>query len=159
MNIARIASYNGSSWSALGPVNELELKSTGFVRHMAVYRDVLYISGDFTSNNEIVSELITWNGTRFDDFGRAFSLYPNVIRELVVINGILYIGGTFRNVVGSQANNVLQWNGESWRIMKEGTSGSILSIESFGNEIYLGGEFDAAGGNDAENIAIWSELQ
>jgi hypothetical protein len=157
--IARIASYNGSNWSVLGAVNELELKSTGIVRHMAVYKDVLYISGDFSSNNETVSELITWNGIGFDDFGRAFSLYQNVIRELAVIDGILYIGGTFRNVVGSRANNVLQWNGESWRIMKEGTSGSVLSIESFGSEIYLGGEFDSAGGNDAENIAIWSETQ
>jgi hypothetical protein len=43
--------------------------------------------------------------------------------------------------------------------MSEGTSGSVLSIESFGNEIYIGGEFDNAGGNDAENIAIWSEIQ
>lgn len=80
------------------------------------------------------------------------------IRELAVINGTLYIGGSFRNVVGSQADNILQWDGESWRIMKQGPTGMVLSIESFGNKIYLGGEFNKAGGNVAENISIWTEM-
>ena len=153
-----IASYNGTNWSILGPVNELELKATGVVRHMAVYKNVLYISGDFTEDDETVSELIIWDGNRFNDFGRAFSLYQNNIRELVVSNGILYIGGSFRNVVGSQANNVLQWDGERWGILSQGTSGTVLSIESFDNKIYLGGDFDNAGGNNAENISIWTGI-
>jgi hypothetical protein len=42
--------------------------------------------------------------------------------------------------------------------MSEGTSGTVLSIDSFGNKIYLGGEFDNAGGNNAENISIWTGI-
>lgn len=158
INTGNIASFDGNNWKFLGPLTELELKSTGVVNRMAVFNDVLYISGDFSRNNEIISELITWDGNIFSDFGRAFSLAQNRIRELAVINGNLYIGGSFRNVVGIQANNILQWNGDSWGIMKQGLTGTVLSIESFENKIYLGGDFFNAGGNNAENITIWTEM-
>jgi hypothetical protein len=157
INANYIASYDGNNWTALGSLNDLELRATGVVRYMAVYKDELYISGHFTVSSGEISELIKWDGSRFTDFGRAFSLNQNRIYELVVINDILYIGGSFRNVVGSQANNILQWNGESWGILSEGTSGLILSAILFNNKIYFGGEFDSAGGNIAENISIWTE--
>jgi hypothetical protein len=153
-----IAAYDGNNWISPGSFSDLELKTSGVVRHMAVLEDVLYISGNFSSGNSEISELITWNGNSFNDFGRAFSYYQNLISELTVINNILYIGGNFRNVVGSQANNILQWNGESWGIMSEGTSGSVLTITQYNNKIYIGGDFNGAGGEDAENISIWTEL-
>jgi hypothetical protein len=153
-----IAAYDGNSWSGLGSLTELELKATGVVRQMAVLKDVLYISGSFSVNDNDFSELITWNGTKFDDFGRAFSLYANnTISELSVINNVLYIGGNFRNVVGSQTNNILQWDGENWGILSQGTSGTVLTIESFNNKIYIGGDFKMAGGKNAENISIWTK--
>ena len=158
INTGHIASYDGASWSALGTPDALELNGTGVVRHMAVYKDLLYISGDFSINGNDVSELITWNGSQFSDFGRAFSLYQgNTISELTVIEDILYIGGSFRNVVGGQANNILQWDGENWGIMSEGISGTVLSIERYKDKIYIGGDFNGAGGQVAENISIWAK--
>ncbi len=150
-----IASYDGNNWASLGSFENLELKSTGVVRHMAVYKDILYISGDFSKNNDDISELITWNGIQFSDFGRAFSLSQNTINELAVVNGLLYIGGSIRNAVGSQANNILQWDGDTWGIMSEGISGTVLSIVMYNNMIFIGGDFDYAGGKPAENISIW----
>ncbi len=156
--IRHIAAYDGSNWTALGSLSELELKRTGIVKDMAVYKEILYISGEFTQNNEDVSELITWDGSQFSDFGRAFTHFQgNEIRELAVVNGILYIGGAFRNVVASQANNILQWDGQRWGIMSEGISGNVNSIESFNNKMYIGGDFDAAGGSNSENISIWTK--
>jgi hypothetical protein len=152
-----IASYDGNNWNPVGSSNVLELGTTGVVRHMVVYKDLLYISGNFSTNEDDFSELITWDGSNFNDFGTAFSLHSNIINELAVINNNLYIGGSFINVVGSEANNILQWNGESWGIMSEGISGSVLSIELFNNEIYIGGDFNSAGGKNAENISIWTE--
>jgi trimeric autotransporter adhesin len=116
------------------------------------------MAGEFSSNNGEVSELITWNGTQFNDFGKAFILYPgNKIVELSVVNDILYIGGRFQKVVGSQANNILQWDGDQWGILDEGISGSVNSIISFNGKIYIGGDFQEAGGADADNISIWNE--
>lgn len=157
INTGHIAAYDGISWTALGSTDNLELGSTGVVWRMAVLKDLLYFSGDFTIQDFDVSELITWNGSQFNDFGRPISLYAgNVIDELAVINDILYIGGEFRNVVGSQAGNLLQWDGEKWGIMSAGVSGFVLSIEQYNNQIYIGGEFDVAGGQASENISIWS---
>jgi trimeric autotransporter adhesin len=157
-NAEFIAAYDGTNWTNLGSRNVLELKSTGTVKHMAVYKDLLYISGNFSTNTDDVSELINYNGTQFSDFGSAFSLYPgNLIEELSVINGILYIGGEFKNVVASQANNILQWDGDTWGILGEGTSGTVLAIEPYKNKIYIGGDFEEAGGNPAEKISIWKE--
>ncbi|MCK5280450.1 MAG: hypothetical protein KAK04_17970, partial [Cyclobacteriaceae bacterium] len=157
INTGSIASYNGASWVALGATDGLELKSTGAVKHMAVLKDILYIAGEFSTNNDDVSELIMWNGSQLSDFGRAFSFYQNSISELTAINDKLYIGGSFRNVVGSQANNILQWDGDNWGIMSEGVTGDVLAIEFYNNKIYVGGDFLSAGGATAENISIWSE--
>lgn len=92
-----------------------------------------------------------------NDFGRAFSYYLNEIDELKVINDILYIGGEFQNVVATQANNFVQWDGEKWGIPGQGVSGSLLAIEEYNGNVYLGGDFISAGGNTAENISIWKE--
>lgn len=158
INTGNIASYNGNSWTTLGSPDQLELQATGVVKHMAVLNDELYISGDFSSGNNDVSELITWNGSQFNDFGRAFSLYQNnTINELAVIDDVLYIGGSFSNVVGSFAHNLLQWDGENWGILSVGTSGPVLAIEQYDNKIFIGGDFDQAGGENAERISIWTE--
>ncbi len=155
---AYIAAYDGSGWSAVGIPEDLELQSTGVVKHMAVLKDKLYISGDFSANTQVLSELVVWDGDHLSDFGRAFSLYAdNTISELTVINDILYIGGTFNNVVGTQSSNIIQWDGDSWGIMSTGISGTVLTIEQYNGQIYIGGDFDAAGGHPAEDISIWTE--
>jgi hypothetical protein len=156
--IRYVGSYDGSSWSALGPLDPLELKHTGAVLHMAVYKDVLFMAGEFASNGSEVSELITWDGTQFSDFGKAFILHPgNKIIELSVINDILYIGGRFQDVVGSHTNNILQWNGSYWGTMEEGISGSVNSIIEYNGKTYIGGDFYEAGGAVADNISVWKE--
>jgi hypothetical protein len=156
VNAKYIAAYNGSNWSSLGSPAELTLKSTGVVRHMAVFKGLLYLSGDFSTSSDDISELITWDGASFGDFGRPFSLSAgNSIRELKVINNILYIGGEFKSVAAGQANNILQWDGDSWGVLSEGISGTVLTIELFKDKIYVGGDFLMAGGQVAENISIW----
>lgn len=155
-----IAFYNGSGWSSLGGASDLEQGSTGTVNEMAVMNGTLYISGVFDQNDNFFSELITWDGSEFSDFGKAFSLsQDNFISELTTIDDVLYIGGNFENVVGSQANNIIQWDGTQWGIMQDGVSGRVFSIEKFGTQIYVGGEFTQAGGIFAENISIWSSNQ
>jgi hypothetical protein len=158
-DIRYITAYDGNDWSALGATGHLELKSVGAVRKMAVLNDVLYIAGNFSVSNEEISELSTWDGTQFSDFGRPFTLHPgNSIRDLKVIAGVLYIGGEFSSpVAATPAKNILQWDGASWGVLDEGIAGTVLSIETFNGSIYIGGDFETAGGSPAENISIWSE--
>jgi hypothetical protein len=151
INMGHIAAYDGSSWTALGSTDHLELGSTGVIWQMAVLKDMLYLSGDFSIRDNHVSELITWDGSQFSDFGRPFSLYAgNIIDELMVINGVLYVGGESRNVAGSQAGNLLQWDGEKWGVLSSGISGFVLWIEEYNGKVYIGCEFGSAGGEVAE---------
>ena len=150
-----IASFDGTNWASLGSLDGLENKATGAVKYMAVYDNLLFIGGEFDDD---YSELITWNGSQFNDFGRAFSLYQgNLIYELTVINNILYIGGDFNSAVASQTHNLLQWDSEKWGLLDEGTNGQVLSIEEYNDKIYIGGDYDMAGGKVAEKISIWTE--
>jgi hypothetical protein len=153
-----IARYDGSQWNDLGSTDNLELGSTGVVRHMEVFQGLLFISGDFDANGIDISELITYDGSQYSDFGRAFSLFGgNEIKTLSTFQNGLYIGGSFNPVVGTQASNLLKWDGQEWAIMAEGIDGVTLSIQPFQNQLYIGGEFEQAGGQSAENISIWNE--
>jgi hypothetical protein len=157
-NAESIARYDGSQWNDLGSTENLELGSTGVVRHMEVFQGLLYISGDFDVSGIDISELITYDGSQYRDFGRAFSLFGgNEIKTLSTFQNGLYIGGSFDPVVGSQASNLLKWDGQEWAIMAQGTDGVVLSIQPFENQLYIGGEFEQAGGQAAENISTWNE--
>ncbi len=157
-NAEYLACYNGNQWSELGDVSSLSLRSTGVVRHMEVFDEKLYISGDFESNNIGFSELIVWDGSQFKDFGRAFSLSgSNEIESLVVFDEALYVGGEFSQVIGTQVNNLLKWDGEQWSILADGIGGVVLTIQPFDGQLYIGGDFFSAGNLPAEHIAIWSE--
>ena len=151
-----LACYDGSQWTGLGATQNLEQGSTGAVRHMAIFQDELYISGDFQLNGSDVSELIVWDGSQFRDFGRAFSFFGgNEIKALAVFKDALYIGGSFNQVVATQASNILRWDGENWGVMAAGIGGTVLTIQGFQDQLYVGGDFLEAGNQTAENITIW----
>ncbi|MDN5202109.1 hypothetical protein QQ008_12065 [Fulvivirgaceae bacterium BMA10] len=155
-NAQFIACFDGSQWSGLGSTENLELGSTGVVRHMAVFQNQLFLSGDFEVDNNEFSELVTWDGSKLSDFGRAFSLFSgNEINALATFKDALYIGGSFNQVVGTQASSILRWDGQLWGIMTEGIDGTVLSIQPFQDRLYVGGEFDRAGNQVAEHITIW----
>src|SRR5690606_1535420 len=98
-----ISAYDGMNWLPLAGAGGLELRTVGVVREMAVLKDILYISGNFSpagSTGDEVSELSTWDGSKFNDFGRAFTFTGgNSIRDLEVIDDVLYIGGEFNGSV------------------------------------------------------------
>src|SRR5690606_15944007 len=59
-------------------------------------------------------------------------------------------------------NNIALWNGDQWTSLTDtasgvaGTNNEIRAIALDENErVYVGGNFDAAGGNPAPRIAVW----
>jgi hypothetical protein len=76
-------------------------------------------------------------------------------------SGILYVGGPFTTLNGVSANGIAQWNGSSFSALGSGLTysgspeaGGTLAIA--GNNLYVGGLFDTAGGVSADNIAEWN---
>ena len=152
-----IAQWNGSTWSPLGSGLD------GEVFAMAVSGDTLYAGGFFnTADGNAVNHVAQWNGNSWSPLGSGLvgPLYDTFVYALAVSGGTLYAGGNFTNAGGNAANNIAQWNGNSWSSLGSGTGGDenalVQALAVSGTNLYAGGYFTTAGGNAAINIAQWN---
>jgi hypothetical protein len=75
----------------------------------------------------------------------------------------LYAGGQFRTAGGVPAESVARWDGTAWSAVGGGiTGGSLTRVyvlavfdDGRGPALYAGGDFDLAGGTQANNVARW----
>lgn len=81
-----------------------------------------------------------WALTDYDD-GTGTALYAG---------GLFFIGGDVL------ASNIAKWDGAQWHAMGTGTSGRVLALAVYNNELIAAGEFISAGGQPANNIARWN---
>lgn len=150
-----VAVYDGAGWSSPGSQGNLAFRTTGAVLHMAVFDDLLFLAGDIDINGTVVSQISIYNGAQFADLGKGFSLGASSIDELVAIDDLLFVAGSFQNVLGTQINNIVQFDGQKWGKLQQGINGNVFSMIQYEDQIFIGGEFDQAGGEAAEHIAIW----
>lgn len=163
-NTARIAKWNGQTWSALG---------TGMnsnVEALAVFDDgngaALYAGGYFTVAGGIPANRIAkWNGT-------SWSALPSQVNDAVLtlkvfeddsdVGPALYAGGLFTMAGAQIVNHVGRWNGTAWTPLSTGTNDVIYTLETFkdrtggGTQLYAGGIFTTAGKSAANRIAKWN---
>lgn len=106
--------------------------------------------------------------TWIDYFGRGPGgprlAYEGVFAMAVFDDGTgesLYVGGFFQSLDGVAASNIARWDGSQWHPVGGGTNGHVLSFGVFddgsgaGPRLYVGGQFQTAGGLPASNIAVW----
>ena len=79
-------------------------------------------------------------------------------------NGALLVaGGEFTTAGGAPANRVAIWNGATWAALGTGTSGTVRALCEYDEDrdgpnpprLFIGGQFDTAGGVTVNNIARW----
>jgi hypothetical protein len=94
-NADRIASWNGSAWSALGPT------LNGAVRAIAYHQGKVYAGGVFTDagNNTNADFLAVWDGVSWAPFcnGGPGPSFGASVNALQIIGSTLYVGGAFQN--------------------------------------------------------------
>lgn len=78
------------------------------------------------------------------------------VYALAVCGSNLYAGGSFTEVGGLSANNIAQWNGNSWSALGSGINGRVSALAVSGSDLYVGGAFDMAGNVPAANVAKWN---
>lgn len=71
-------------------------------------------------------------------------------------NGTLFIGGYFKSVGATLANNIAQWDGSSWQALGAGTDYTVGALAKLGDNLFVGGLFTNAGGVVANGIARWN---
>jgi hypothetical protein len=85
----------------------------------------------------------------------------NVEALLVDAEGNLYAAGWFTTAGGVSANLIAKWDGSSWSSLGSGIWGDgvpfvkDLAFDGSGN-LYVGGNFESAGGISAYNMAKWN---
>jgi glucose/arabinose dehydrogenase len=122
----------------------------------------LFVGGSFSTadnyeayNIASYDHSIGWNSLRSGTDGP--------VQSMVIANDKLIVGGSFVQADGIEVNNVSIWSENEWKPLIDsitgiaGTNNEIRSIASDKNgDIYVGGNFGAAGGIPANRIAKWN---
>ncbi len=152
-NVARWTPAGG--WESLGPgvngvVNALALDDNG----------TLYVGGSFTTAGGTSARNVA-RYTTGQNWEALAGGVDGAVLALTAAGNTLYVGGAFVAAGGTTVNNVAAWNG-SWSALRDtdtqqaGTNNEIrsLAVDEAG-DLYVGGNFGAAGGNSASRIARW----
>jgi hypothetical protein len=148
-----IASWNGSSWSALGT------GTTNTVVSLMIYNGLLIAGGFFGSAGGVTGTkcIASWNGVSWLPLGTGMEgdLFTCVY-TLGDYNGQLYAGGYFNTAGGIPAENIAVWGGLSWLPVGSGLHRSVRAFTVFDNELIGGGYFTQADGEEVNRIASWN---
>ncbi len=148
----RIARWDGSQWHALGN----GLSST--VEALTVLDGELYAAGSFaTSGSTTLNNVARWDGSQWQPLGEGVGA---IVYALGHYRGDLIAGGWFTTAGGAPAEHIARFDGSAWHPLGSGLSGSLLvrgveALLEVGGDLYVGGDFDTAGGAPAAGLAVW----
>lgn len=158
---AGIAAYNLSNetWEALGTG-----LASGGVNDITEYQGALWAIGSFRDAGELqdINGLATWDGTSWSSVGKGINTTAGRVSAFAEYNGDIYVGGVISNIGGRPAFGVARWNEEEgWSPLGQGIknastgSGFIYTLQVVNDQLWVGGDFDQAGGETARGIAVW----
>ena len=160
---ARIAQWNGTNWSALGP------GTSGFVQAIAIKGNYIYAGGNFTiSGSQTVNRITRFNKTSgiWEKLGSGLS---GNVNSMVANDTYIYVGGTFetasnQGTLNLTMNNIARWSPlRGWEAL--GTNSDVgvdnrinsLLLTRDTSELLVGGNFSMAGLTSSNNVTLWSE--
>ncbi|MBN2148378.1 MAG: hypothetical protein JW726_13395 [Anaerolineales bacterium] len=142
-----IARWDGAAWHAVGGGLD------GTVYDIENVGNILCIAGNFTSHVAILAGS-TWNAV-----GGGVGSY---VYDLEAVGGDLYVGGGFEdaNTIG-HADYLARWSFDdmAWHAVNGASAildGPVYAIESVGGDLYVGGNFTAAGALTLNRIGRWN---
>ncbi len=158
--ISRLASWDGAQWSSLGsgPSDD--------VRALARFQGSLYAGGDFNSaGGQSAARVARWDGAQWLTLGAGVDASVHALGVSSVDGSeALYVGGLFANANGVSAKRIAKWDGVGWAPLGSGVTipgepSVVYAICEFdlgeGPLLAVGGVFTVAGGQFANNVAVW----
>ena len=166
-----IARFDGNQWHPLG--TGLHLVTTGKdgssttrsgrAIGLCIAGNGVYVGGMFdVAGGEPCANIAYWDGIQFHPLGEGTN---GIVTAMTLHEGQLYVGGQFTRAGGLVRNSIARWDVQdrNWHALGSGISGGgyiyVRSIIGDGNLLYVGGEFGFAGGQRANNIAVWDGSQ
>jgi trimeric autotransporter adhesin len=151
-----IAKWDGSNWISIDGFNYKG--STTF--SLAYYHGKLYAAGLIEDSLNEPINIVSWDGVKWEPVGGGIKGQMSEVFCMKVYNNELYVGGDFTRAEGNVGEYIQKWNDSIWLDVGGGISDSgnyapVWSMNTFSNELYVGGGFSHAGGILARNIAKW----
>ena len=146
------ARWDGANWNAVGPVTLVNS-----VEAVVQLGGDIYIAGA-AFNASSIDYLAHWDGANWTAVGGGLN---GAVYGLAVSGTDLYAVGDFTDAGGNaNADGVARWDGAVWNALGTGlTIGGGLrpvAIAVSGANVYVGGQFNTAGGVAVSNVALWN---
>ncbi|HEY0549475.1 MAG TPA: hypothetical protein VGF13_07710, partial [Verrucomicrobiae bacterium] len=153
-SVRGVARWDGSAWSGIGVTN-------GTVTVLAADGSDLYAGGVFTNPGGVaLTNIGRWDGNAWHALGSGLggtNTIPNdVVRAILITNGVIYAGGNFSNAGTQALRNIAMWNGVTWFPVGGDIPGTtVYGLAWHGSSLYAAGTFNQAGATPVNNIARW----
>ncbi len=111
----------------------------------------LYVGGNFSRANDVTAiGIAKWDGINWYamGLGNIFNCYP--VLAITKHDNEIYAGGFCASDGGLK-----KWNGTTWVTVGSGVNGSVVALEVYNNELFIGGVFDTIGGIPCDGFAKW----
>jgi len=157
--VSGIASWNGTSWNALGSGLSGHINGTAAVMYphdLCTFGTDLIVAGNFKlAGGQTVNGIARWDGTQWHPLGQGFN---HTVYGIAVYNGELYAGGDFTQSGSQVLGNIAKWNGNEW--VSPGFSlfyddsnyySYVHSLKVLNDQLVISGGFDRVA-TDTQNL-------
>jgi len=169
----RIARWDGESWHPIITMDDQDQENIGvgstinrLINDLLVFDDVLIVGGFFeTAGGVTVNNIARRVGSNWLPFEYEGEIgLPQRVNSLSTWQGELVVGGQFRVINAQRYNRIARWDGVGWRrFVSEGPAGvdgsatqlRVGTMLEHDGSLYIGGNFDTAGGQEVNRIARW----
>ncbi|WP_448540453.1 beta strand repeat-containing protein [Roseiflexus sp.] len=154
-----IARWDGAQWYTVGGANAIPGSSFA-VYAIAISGTNVYVGGFFTTAGGVsdANYIARWDGTTWSGLLSGTFGINSQVNTIALSGTDVYVGGRFTNAGGVPgANSIARWDGAQWHTVGganaiPGSSSAVYAIAITGTDVYVGGFFTNAGGNNANDF-------
>jgi hypothetical protein len=137
----------------------LPLSNLALINSMILYKNELYIAGNFYENgNPSVADIYKFNGTSWVNVGGSIKGTLSSVSTLTVYNNELYVGGNFSKASGNAGNSLMKWDGIAWHDAGWGENedlGVISKLLVHNGKLYAFGSSNYCSGFFSSKLGIF----
>lgn len=160
-SIIEIANHDATGWHSPGHL--INNGGLSLIRDMLIWKDTLYVCGHFDeASGDGANTIAQWDGNSWHRMGQGLSQSstPATV-DMLVYHDALYASGGFnmvdgRTVGGIAGSGFAKWTGTQWCTMGSEGDGTIQSMGTFKDDLYVMGGFWSINGNNLPNMAKWT---
>lgn len=140
---------NGAGLNAGGRINVMKKNGNA--------ESLLFVAGSFSQIGGIsANNIAAWDGQNWTTLGSGVT---GEIYDMDYSNQKLFVAGDFYLPGDPAKRNIAYWDGNTWTGVQTGDmGGSVLAVNAFFSEIYVGGNFKKINGQPAKFAAKGNKL-